>query len=63
MERHPTRPSESKPDQSNRSRKKEARAPKIISKKAQKLRGIKAKIFNKQRFAEKVKIKKTYRTS
>lgn len=34
--------------------------PKIISKQAQKLRGIKAKIFNKKRFVEKIKIKKTY---
>lgn len=33
--------------------------PKIISKQAQKLRGIKAKIFNKKRFVEKVKMKKT----
>lgn len=56
LEKPPTRPKESR----NRlpSRKREARMPKIISKKAQKLRGVKAKIFNKQRFNEKVKIKK-----
>jgi ribosome biogenesis protein NSA2 len=40
------------------SRKRAARAPKILSKKAEKLRGIKAKIFNKKRFVEKVNIKK-----
>ena len=40
-------------------RKKEARAAKRISKKAQKLRGIKAKIFHKERYKEKVNIRKT----
>lgn len=33
--------------------------PRTISKQAQKLRGIKAKIFNKKRFVEKVKMLKT----
>lgn len=51
---------ESRQLEANYSRKKEARMPKIISKKAKKLRGIKAKLFNKKRFAEKVLIKKTY---
>lgn len=40
-------------------RKKEARAPKVLAKKAKTLRGLKAKLFNKQRFNEKVQIKKT----
>lgn len=40
-------------------RKKEARKTKVISKKAQTLRGIKAKIFNKERFKEKIQMKKT----
>jgi uncharacterized short protein YbdD (DUF466 family) len=48
------------PDKAEKDRKREARMPNIISKQAQKLRGIKAKIFNKKRFVEKIKIKKTY---
>ena len=40
-------------------RKSESRLSKKISKTAQKLRGIKAKIFNKTRYQEKVNIKKT----
>lgn len=39
-------------------RKKEAREPKDIANKAKKLRGIKAKIFNKERFKEKIRMKK-----
>lgn len=46
-------------DYEERKRKKEARAPKILAKKAKTLRGIKAKLFNKKRFSEKVQIKKT----
>jgi ribosome biogenesis protein NSA2 len=33
--------------------------PHTISKQAEKLRGIKAKIFNKKRFVEKIKMRKT----
>ena len=39
--------------------KKDARKTKVISKKAQTLRGLKAKIFNKERFKQKVQMKKT----
>ncbi len=39
-------------------RKKEAREVRVIAKKARKLRGIKAKIFNKKRFKEKIIMKK-----
>ena len=39
-------------------RKKEARSVRVTSKKARKLRGIKAKIFNKKRFKEKIVMKK-----
>ena len=46
-------------DYEERKRKKEARAPKLLAKKAQKLRGLKAKLHNKKRFSEKVQIKKT----
>ena len=46
-------------DQDERQRKKEARMSHITSKKAKKLRGIKAKIFNKQRYKEKAEMKKT----
>ncbi|XP_013117864.1 ribosome biogenesis protein NSA2 homolog [Stomoxys calcitrans] len=45
-------------DFEDRKRKKEARLPKERSKKARKLRGIKAKIFNKERRNEKIQIKK-----
>ena len=40
-------------------RKKEARMSHITSKKAKKLRGLKAKLFNKQRYKEKAEMKKT----
>lgn len=46
-------------DYHERKRKKEARAGKDLSKKSQKLRGIKAKLFHKQRHSEKVQMKKT----
>lgn len=39
-------------------RKKESRLHKKIAKKSKKLRGIKAKIFHKERYKEKVNIKK-----
>jgi len=45
-------------DAEERRRKKEAREHKLISKKAKTLKGIKAKIFNKQRYKEKVRMKK-----
>eukprot|EP01057_Protomagalhaensia_wolfi_P001400 Protomagalhaensia_wolfi_Nauph_80__1399@NODE_183_length_3259_cov_1110_229503_g138_i0_p1_GENE_NODE_183_length_3259_cov_1110_229503_g138_i0NODE_183_length_3259_cov_1110_229503_g138_i0_p1_ORF_typecomplete_len259_score74_17Ribosomal_S8e/PF01201_22/1_5e46Taqexonuc/PF09281_10/0_012DUF3746/PF12562_8/1_6e03DUF3746/PF12562_8/0_26_NODE_183_length_3259_cov_1110_229503_g138_i021332909 len=48
-------------DHEERQRKKEARAPKLVSKKAQKLRGIKAKLFSRQRFVEKIEAKKKIR--
>ena len=41
-----------------KSRKKEARKHVVESKKAQTLRGIKAKIFNKQKYKEKVLMRK-----
>ena len=40
-------------------RKKEARKFKVISKKAKTLKGLKAKIFNKERFKQKIQMKKT----
>ena len=43
-------------DHEERQRKKEAREPRDRAKKAKKLRGLKAKIYNKQRFNEKVRI-------
>ena len=46
-------------DADEKRRKKEARKTKVISKKAQTLRGLKAKIFNKERFKQKVQMKKT----
>lgn len=45
-------------DTEERKRKKEAREPHDTSKKAKTLRGIKAKLFNKQKFKEKVQMKK-----
>eukprot|EP01053_Blabericola_migrator_P001656 Blabericola_migrator_1__1655@NODE_1445_length_4532_cov_230_960806_g958_i0_p1_GENE_NODE_1445_length_4532_cov_230_960806_g958_i0NODE_1445_length_4532_cov_230_960806_g958_i0_p1_ORF_typecomplete_len259_score56_25Ribosomal_S8e/PF01201_22/6_1e47DUF3746/PF12562_8/9_7e02DUF3746/PF12562_8/0_14_NODE_1445_length_4532_cov_230_960806_g958_i023923168 len=48
-------------DHEERQRKKEARAPKLLSKKAQKTRGIKAKLLNRQRFVEKIEVKKKIR--
>lgn len=46
-------------DAAERRRKKAARLPHERSKTARRLRGIKAKIFNRRRFVEKVQIKKT----
>ncbi|CAD5115152.1 unnamed protein product [Dimorphilus gyrociliatus] len=46
-------------DYHERKRKKEAREAHEISKKARKLRGIKAKLFNKKMHAEKIQMKKT----
>lgn len=46
-------------DYEERKRKKEARKVREVATKAKKLRGIKAKIYNKQRFSEKVQMKKT----
>lgn len=46
-------------DYHERKRKKEGRLPHEIAEKAKKLRGIKAKIFNRQRFTEKIQMKKT----
>jgi len=46
-------------DYHERKRKKEARQPHELAKKAKKLRGIKAKLFNKQRHSEKIQMKKT----
>lgn len=48
-------------DYFEKKRKKESRLGHIRSKKAQELRGIKAKLFNKKRFLEKVQMKKTIR--
>uniref|UniRef100_A0A7S3EI90 Ribosome biogenesis protein NSA2 homolog n=1 Tax=Rhodosorus marinus TaxID=101924 RepID=A0A7S3EI90_9RHOD len=46
-------------DHEERTRKREARGVKKRSKTAKQLRGLKAKIFNKERFKEKVQMKKT----
>ena len=46
-------------DYFERKRKKEARQVRKISTKAQKLRGLKAKMYNKERFKEKIQMKKT----
>ena len=46
-------------DQDERQRKKEARMSHITSRKAQKLRGIKAKLYNQKRYKEKAEMKKT----
>lgn len=48
-------------DHAERMRKKEGRQPHELAHKAKKLRGLKAKMYNKQRFAEKVQMKKTLR--
>merc|ERR1719251_618622 len=50
-------------DYHERKRKKEARAPKKRAEQARKLRGIKAKITNKERFKEKVQMKKTIQSA
>jgi hypothetical protein len=47
-------------DHEERKRKKEAREVHEKSAKAQKLHGLKAKLYNKKRHAEKVQMKKTY---
>ena len=44
-------------DHEERKRKKEAREPRVRAATAKKLRGLKAKIYNKQRFSEKVSFK------
>nr|ACO10928.1 TGF-beta-inducible nuclear protein 1 [Caligus rogercresseyi] len=46
-------------DYEERKRKKEAREPKKRAATARKLRGLKSKLYNKERFKEKVQIKKT----
>nr|CAG4649610.1 EOG090X0BLH [Scapholeberis mucronata]SVE93825.1 EOG090X0BLH [Scapholeberis mucronata] len=46
-------------DHAERMRKKKAREHKLQSKKAQKLTGIKGKLFSKRRYSEKVQLKKT----
>jgi len=46
-------------DHHERKRKRLARAAKLNSTKSQKLRGLKAKMYNKQRYKEKVQMKKT----
>lgn len=48
-------------DHDERKRKKEARKVRQVSEKAKKLRGIKAKLYNRQRFTEKIQMKKTLR--
>jgi len=46
-------------DHQERMRKREARQVHEVSKKAHELRGLKAKLFNKKRYSEKVQMKKT----
>jgi len=46
-------------DHDQRKRKKEARSVHQVSEKAKKLRGLKAKMYNRERFCEKVQMKKT----
>lgn len=46
-------------DYEEKKRKKESRLPHELSQKAKKLRGIKAKLYNKKRHAEKIQMKKT----
>jgi len=46
-------------DYEERKRKREAREPRVRAEKAKKLRGLKAKIYNKERHNEKVQMKKT----
>jgi len=45
-------------DADERRRKKEARKPHEIARKAQTLKGLKAKLYNKERFKEKVQMRK-----
>ena len=47
-------------DYFERKRKKEARLLHTNARKARKLRGLKAKIYNKKRYSEKAQLKKTY---
>lgn len=49
-------------DYEERKRKREARLPRMISKQAQQLRGIKAKLFNQKRRNEKIQLKKKIST-
>jgi len=46
-------------DYHERKRKKEARKPHEMAEKAKKLRGLKAKMYNRQRYCEKIQMKKT----
>ena len=46
-------------DYHERKRKKEGRMPHTMAEKAKKLRGIKAKLYNKKRHSEKIQMKKT----
>jgi hypothetical protein len=46
-------------DAEEKRRKKDARKSKVIAKKAKTLKGIKAKLFNKERFKQKIQMKKT----
>lgn len=48
-------------DYHEKKRKKEGRMPHELAQKAKKLRGLKAKMYNKQRFSEKIQMKKTLR--
>ncbi|XP_015917361.1 ribosome biogenesis protein NSA2 homolog [Parasteatoda tepidariorum] len=48
-------------DYHEKKRKKEGRRPHELAQKAKKLRGIKAKIYNRERFTEKIQMKKTLR--
>ena len=46
-------------DAEEKRRKKDARKSKVIAKKAKTLKGLKAKLFNKERFKQKIQMKKT----
>eukprot|EP01094_Clydonella_sp_ATCC50884_P024476 TRINITY_DN613_c1_g1_i1.p1 TRINITY_DN613_c1_g1~~TRINITY_DN613_c1_g1_i1.p1 ORF type:complete len:274 (+),score=83.97 TRINITY_DN613_c1_g1_i1:40-822(+) len=46
-------------DYHEKKRKKEARMAHVLAKKARKLRGLKAKIYNKRRYSEKAQLKRT----
>lgn len=50
-------------DHEEKKRKKLAREPHLRAEKAQSLHGIKAKLYNKQRYKEKVQIKKAIKAS
>jgi len=47
-------------DHAERLRKKEARAGKLLAQKAQRLRGMRAKLFHQQRFREKAAMRKKF---